>query len=235
MDRPATSPCVAIDRLSFGYGGTPVLRELSLVLESGWRCLLVGANGAGKSTLLRVLSGRHLSRGVRVLGRDAFHDTTLVRDVVYVGPSFPVDVDLSVAEILAARRFNAERGARLRRVLGVEPGWRMHQVSDGQRRRVQLLLALLEPRRLVLLDEATADLDLIARLDVLALIAEDSARHQTTVLYATHVLEGLERWATHIAWLADGRIARFGPIDALAPPGAELRLAAVVEGWLRSG
>lgn len=72
---------INVSDLTFGYvGREPVLRNLNMQLTNGARCLLIGANGAGKSTILRILSGRHLTKpdgAVLVLGRSAFHDTTL--------------------------------------------------------------------------------------------------------------------------------------------------------------
>ena len=55
-----------------------VLKGLNLTLETGSRCLLIGANGSGKSTLMRILAGRHLTQQeVKVLGLNAFRDTKL--------------------------------------------------------------------------------------------------------------------------------------------------------------
>ncbi|HZS39101.1 MAG TPA: ATP-binding cassette domain-containing protein [Polyangia bacterium] len=231
---------VEIRGLDFAYaGGAPVLRGLSLAIAEGERCLLVGANGSGKTTLLNLIAGRHLIDGVRVrvLGRPAFADTTLAGDVAILGGVFPFDVDVGVSEILARRAgADAARRDRLLEVLGVEPAWRMSRISDGQRRRVQLLLGLLEPRRVLLLDEVTTDLDAIARADLLAFLREESERG-ATILYATHIFDGLESWATHLAFLDGGRIARHDPLSAfgeLRAPGVTSPLLRLVETWLRS-
>ena len=230
---------VDVRALDFAYGGgPPVLRALDLAVPKGARCLLVGANGSGKTTLLSIVAGRHMAAdaAVRVLGRPAFSDTTLVEDVSFIGGQFPLDVDLTVAELLAARpSAEAARRDELVRVLDVDRAWRMSRVSDGQRRRVQLLLGLLWPCRLLLLDEVTTDLDVIARGDLLAFLrAQD-----TTILYATHILEGLEDWATHLAYLHGGRIAVMSRLDALAEYQAlkvqrtTTPLLRLVDGWLR--
>ena len=111
----------------------------------------------------------------------------------------------------------------------------MCRVSDGQRRRVQLLLGLLWPCEVLLLDEVTTDLDVIARGDLLAFLRAQ----KTTILYATHILEGLEDWATHLAYLHDGRIALMSRLDAIAEfvalkqGGATAPLLRLVDGWLR--
>jgi CCR4-NOT complex subunit CAF16 len=230
---------IEVRALDFAYaGGPPVLRALSLSVPPGARCLLVGANGSGKTTLLSILAGRHLAAdaAVRLLGRPAFSDTSLVHEVSFIGGQFPLDVDLTVDELLASRAAaDPARRDELLRVLDIDRRWRMCRVSDGQRRRVQLLLGLLWPCTVLLLDEVTTDLDVIARGDLLAFLRTQS----TTILYATHILEGLDQWATHLAYLDAGGIAVMAPLDtldeyrALAEQRATTPLLRLVDGWLR--
>ena len=237
-------PIVSVSGLDFFYPRDPrrALDSLSLEIDGGVRCIVVGRNGAGKSTLLHVLAGRHLvpEERVRVLGRPAFHDTTLAAEVTYLGGPFRFDVDIVVGDILARTPgLDADRAGRLIRILDVDPAWHMHRVSDGQRRRVQILLGLLRPARLLLLDEVTTDLDLIARVDLLELLREETARG-ATILYATHIFDALEDWATHVAYLVRGRLARLQRLDELVDL-AELRRRGVasplyrtIEGWFRA-
>jgi CCR4-NOT complex subunit CAF16 len=124
--------------------------------------------------------------------------------------------DISVAEILAGRPgVDPVRRAHLIDVLDVDRRWRMHRVSDGQRRRVQILLDLERSVRLVLLDEVTADLDILARADLLRFLRQESERGEVTTVYATHVLDGLQDWATHLMFLGRAGLRRFAEIDAL--------------------
>jgi CCR4-NOT complex subunit CAF16 len=234
---------VEVTGLSFGYEGGPfVLRDLSLTLEPGWRCLLLGANGSGKTTLLSLLAGRHLidDTRVRALGRPVFQDTQLVEEVAMLGGGFPFDVDVGVDEILARRPADPERRARLIEVLGVDTRWRMSRVSDGQRRRVQLLIGLLQPSSLLLLDEVTTDLDVGARSDLHAFLRHESETRHATLVYATHVLDGLEDWASHLAWLDGGSIRWFGRLEELTElrelrqQGAASPLYRLAERWLRN-
>jgi CCR4-NOT complex subunit CAF16 len=253
---------IAVRDLEFAYpalpggrAGPPIFRGLSWTVPAGSRCLLLGANGVGKTTLLRIIGGRHLvdPDAVRVLGRPAFHDTDLVRRVAFIGSAFPLDADIGVDEILARGRPGGDRAAETVRaaellaVLQVEQDWRMHRLSSGQRRRVQLLYGLLDPAELVLLDEVTADLDVLARADLLEFLRRESERRGTTIVYATHVLDGLTRWATHLCFLDPGprgagsRVRVMAPLDEV-PELAE-RLAAgspaplleLCERWLREG
>ena len=241
---PVDGNPIEVRSLDFAYpGGPPVLRGLSLSVPRGARCLLIGANGAGKTTLLRVIGGKHLVSPdrVRVLGEPAFHATGLAARVAFIGGVYPFDSDVAVLEILSRQRdLDPVRLARVVGILGVDVGWRMHRVSDGQRRRVQLLLHLVRRLEVLLLDEVTGDLDVLARADLLSFLREDGEERGTTVLYATHVLDGLHDWATHLAYLRDGSIARFAPLEeipelvALREAGTPSPLLRLCESWLRA-
>jgi CCR4-NOT complex subunit CAF16 len=239
-----THPVVDVRGLTFSYPRTrqPVLEDVTLALDAGWRCLLVGRNGAGKSTLLRLMAGKHMVAHdhVRLLGRSAFHDHDLTHRVAFLGGTFPFNVDARVDEILAhTPQPDPARRHRLQRLLDVDGGWRMHTVSDGQRRRVQVLLGLLHPAEVILLDEVTTDLDVVARADLLQFLREESQSRGATILYATHVLDGLFEWATHLCWLDAGRVRLLAPladipdVQDLHRAGAPAPLLRAVERWLR--
>jgi CCR4-NOT complex subunit CAF16 len=229
---------IDIRDLTFAYPGAaaPALRRLSLAVPAAARCLLLGANGVGKSTLLRLVAGRHMISPdvVRVHGRPAFHDTSLAGEVAFVGGPFPFAADISVAEILAGRPgIDPARRARVLRTLEVDPAWRMHRVSDGQRRRVQLLLDLERTLSLILLDEVTAELDVLSRADLLRFLRDESEQRAVTIVYASHVLEGLASWATHLAFLSPGRLRCFAPIAEVPELRGGASLHELAEQWMR--
>ena len=200
---------ISVKDLTFGYvGRPPVLQNLNMSLTNGARCLLVGANGAGKSTILRILSGRHLTNphdSVMVLGRSSFHDTSLnlerayldtdwgMRTVAFAGYGCPLQADIPVHSMMEKLQAeNPERRDELIELLGVDPNWRMHQVSDGQRRRVQIFLGLLRPFKILLLDEVTVSLDVVVRQDLLQYLRKESETRGATIIYATHIFDGLD-------------------------------------------
>lgn len=98
-----------------------------------------------------------------------------------------------------------ERCRKLIEVLDIDVSWHMHQVSDGERRRVQILLGLLQPFKILLLDEVTVDLDVVVRRNLLQYLMEETDKG-ATVIYATHIFDGLGDWPTHIAHISDGTI-----------------------------
>ena len=227
---------IEVNGLNFRYPGAkePVFSNLSFEVDSGARCLLLGANGVGKTTLLRLVAGRHMigEDVIRVLGRPAFEDTSLAGEVALLGGPFPFSADISVREVLAVREgIDRERRDHLVDILDVDPSWRMHRVSDGQRRRVQILLDLVRAPRVILLDEVTAELDVLARADLLDLLRRESAGG-ATIVYASHVLDGLDRFASHVAFLSPGRLRVLAPIgDIPELRGSSLR--ALCETWMR--
>ena len=206
------------------------LAGVCMELPVGARCMLVGANGAGKTTLMSVLGGKHKvdEQAVRVLGRAAFEDTTLSAElalltgnwthtVSFVGHNVPYQA-MEVSRLIesAAAGVDPSRVARLVRLLEVDPSWNLTTVSDGQRRRVQILCKLIKPYRVLLLDEITTDLDLLARNDLLAFLREESEVHGVTILYCTHIFDGLDGWASHVAYVSKGEMAFCQPVEALA-------------------
>lgn len=246
-----------INDLTFGYAGRePVLRHLNMQLTDGARCLLIGANGAGKSTLLRLLSGRHLVKpdeSVRVLGRSAFHDTRLnfersyldtdwgMRTVAFAGYGCPLQADIPVKGMMMKLQEEfPERKVELLKLLRIDPEWRMHQVSDGQRRRVQIFIGLLRPFKILLLDEVTVSLDVVVRQDLLRWLKKESEERKATIIYATHIFDGLDDWPTHLHYLCNkGHTGWQGTVESLdmyremrarGEPSPLLRIA---ETWLR--
>jgi CCR4-NOT complex subunit CAF16 len=214
------SYAIEVNDLTFHYKNTdqPVLHNINLKAEHGSRYLIVGANGAGKSTMLGVLAGHHMLplEMVRVLGRPAFHDPSLVAEVAFLGGDFPFTVDMKVSEIMGPRPgVDPARQERLMRLLEIDPNWRMHRVSSGQRRRVQLMMNLRRAARVLLLDEITTDLDVVGRADLLDFLREESELRGATIFYATHIFDGLETWATHLLYLSHGRAAQSAALNDL--------------------
>ena len=232
-------------------GSEPLIKGMDLKLKPGSCCLLLGANGAGKTTLLKILGGKHMVPKDKVLihGREAFYDTGLTTSgqLSYIGGNWQRDVAFAGYGVTLAGDFPAKkmldsipnvdpaRKKRIIEVLDINPEWRMHQVSDGQRRRVQLAYGLMVPYSVLLLDEITVDLDVLGRADLMGFLRQECEERQVTIVYATHIFDGLEQFATHVAFVAGGRLRFCKPMEEIEglqdrEPGA---LLATVEVWLR--
>uniref|UniRef100_A0A0D6QXG9 ABC transporter domain-containing protein n=1 Tax=Araucaria cunninghamii TaxID=56994 RepID=A0A0D6QXG9_ARACU len=229
-------------------GAKPLIQDFSLTLRAGDRCLLVGANGAGKTTILKIMGGKHMVDPdmVRVLGRSAFHDTSLTssgqlcylggewrREVAFAGFDVPLQMDVSAEKmIFGVQGIDPQRRSHLIKVLAIDLKWRMHKVSDGQRRCVQICMGLLQPFKVLLLDEITVDLDVLARADLLAFLKNECKDRGATIVYATHIFDGLEEWPSHIAYVAHGKLQLALPLEKVNKM-KELSLMRTVEKWLR--
>jgi len=257
---------VHVDGLDFAYPSSLpsgderlVLKNFSMALAPGSRCLLLGANGSGKSTLLKVLSGRHLTsqdegERVKIMGKDAFRDLSLnlkrafmdtqwgMRTVAFAGYGCPLQADIRVGDMMKKLMDSyPERRDMLLELLGVDVEWRMHRVSDGQRRRVQLLLGLVRPFDILLLDEVTTCLDVIVRQDLLLWLKSECDTRGATVLYSTHIFDGLDDWPTHMHFITrEGTTGWQGPIEdlelyqSLRKEGHPSPLLKVATTWLRA-
>lgn len=251
------STSVETTALSFTYPGidgrplagmAPVVSDLTMQVPKGSSCLLIGPNGAGKTTFLKILGGKHMvpESAVRVLGQAPFHATSLTadgklaylggnweRDIAFAGYSVPLQGDFPASKMLnGLPGIDPVRRTKLMEVLDINPDWRMHTVSDGQRRRVQICLGLLKPFDVLLLDEITVDLDVLGRADLMQFLKEECEQRGATIIYATHIFDGLESWPSHLMYLAGGKMQLFKPAAEI-PELQEGRLLQLVDRWLR--
>jgi CCR4-NOT complex subunit CAF16 len=224
-------PPIQVTNCNFRYSpDTPiVLKDLNFQIEKGSRVLVLGANGAGKSTLFRLLAGKHMHprKEVLVLGRSAFYETP--KQMAYLGSDWrhsiscvsnnvPYHGDFSVQEMLnvLARTAKPERIQELVDLLDINVNWRMHQISDGETRRVQILLALMNPFEVLLLDEITVDLDVLTRINLLEFFRKE-ADLGCTIMYATHIFDGIDSWPTHFIRIENNRATLISATEVTGP------------------
>ncbi|EED81097.1 predicted protein [Postia placenta Mad-698-R] len=193
---------------------SPSLSNVSMKLPKGSRTILVGANGAGKSTLLQILAGKRLilqeDTHVHIKGRDVFRNSP--PGVTFLGTEWAMNPvvrsDIVVHDFLnsVGGWRHKERRDKLLDILDVDLDWHMHAISDGERRRVQLVMGLMSDWDVLLLDEVTVDLDVLVRDDLLTFLLTDSETRGVTILYATHIFDGLSRFPTHVAHMHLGTV-----------------------------
>jgi len=194
-------------------------RHINLNLPPGSRTILVGANGAGKTTLLQLLAGKRLismaGAELKVKGCDVFRDSP--SGVTFLGSEWAMNPvvrgDILVSAFLdsVGGYRHKERRDNLLDLLDIDLDWHMHNISDGERRRVQLCFGLMVPWDVLLLDEVTVDLDVLVRDDLLKFLKADSEERGATILYATHIFDGLNDFPTHIAHMRFGELVT-GPV-----------------------
>jgi len=205
------------------HGRKRALDGLDVALPRGGIHAVVGANGAGKSTLFRLLLGYHRADAGEcfVLGRRA--DALTPEDRGRIGfvneehtlPGWArVDTVLAVQRNHYADRWDADAFDAVMASFEHSGRQRISQLSRGERAGLNLALALAQSPELLILDEPTLGVDVVARhrlLDALIASADDEAR---TIIYCSHQLEEVERLADTLLVLERGRLASFSAPDA---------------------
>jgi ABC-2 type transport system ATP-binding protein len=208
---------VAVRGLTKSYGTTEALRGIDFTIEAGEVFGLLGPNGAGKTTTVEILEGyRERSGGsVEVLGIDPHHAPRAWREQVgVVLQSSSLYPNLTVAESLRvfggyyAQPRDAEEVTAIVG-LGEKRDARVRTLSGGQKRRLDLGLALIGDPTLIFLDEPTTGFDPGARRAAWETI-RNLRELGKTILLTTHYLDEAEQLADRVAVLRDGVIVREG-------------------------
>jgi ABC-2 type transport system ATP-binding protein len=226
------STAVSVSELRKSYGEVEAVRGISFEIASGEIFGLLGPNGAGKTTTVEIVEGyRERDAGsVTVLGADPARAGDSWREQIgVVLQSSAMYQTLSVAESLALFAGYYERPRAVDEVvqlIGLEEkrDARVRTLSGGQRRRLDLGLALIGDPDLLFLDEPTTGFDPQARRRAWESISSLRSLGKT-ILLTTHYLDEAERLCDRVAVLRDGRIAAMGRPGELtgALPPTEIR------------
>jgi len=226
---PAVLP-VDIQNLTFAYdmNKDPNIVGLNCAVQPNSKVILVGANGAGKSTLLRILTGQ-IFMGLKsdkfsINGKPKANDQ--FNGVAYLGGTWkrrrtgfegvcPYTMDVSASEMMAKWQEQfPERRDELVRVLGINMNWRMHECSDGQRKKVRIMIKLLRPFQLCVIDEFAADLDIFSRKRFFDYLTKECEERNASVVYCTHIFDQADEWASHIMFMQLNKV--LSPVHHLA-------------------
>ncbi|MBN8922150.1 MAG: ABC transporter [Rhodanobacter sp. 68-29] len=209
----AASP-LAAHGLTHCYEGSNVLRGVDLALEPGSVLGLIGRNGAGKSTLIRAMLGllEPLSGSATVFGEPALKLSDDAKARLAYVPQQPEALAWLTAQQMLDYvgrfypRWDAEFVRRTLERWKLQPNKLLAKLSPGERQRVDLIRALASQPELLVLDEPAAALDPVARRELLREVALRAGESGTTVLFSTHIVSDLERVASEIAFLHEGRL-----------------------------
>ena len=231
------SPAIEVTDLHKAYGPVEAVRGLSFEVGRGEVFGLLGPNGAGKTTTVEILEGyRRRSAGhVRVLGHDpATRDRDLQQRVGIVLQScgfYPrVTVHEAVEHFAKAYDRPRDPDETIALVgLGEKSDARTKDLSGGQRRRLDLALALVGDPELVFLDEPTTGFDPAARRTAWGVVRALKELGKT-VLLTTHYLDEAQELADRVAIVKEGRIVAEGPPDQLGPGSSRYRVSYLSSG-----
>jgi len=224
----STSARLRTDAVTIGYGGDPVVRDLSITLADGRVTTIVGPNGCGKSTLLRTMS-RLLkpTSGTVLLDGESIHDlhTRDVARTMALLPQSPIAPDgLLVRDLVGRGRHphqrwfsqwspEDERIVELALEMTDTASLRdrpLDQLSGGQRQRAWIAMTLAQDTDLLLLDEPTTYLDLAHQVEVLDLVTRLNRERGRTVVMVLHDLNLAARYSDTIAVMKDGVLVTQG-------------------------
>lgn len=219
----AEQPVVRVENVSVRYDRNLVVDQVSLEVARGSVFALLGRNGAGKSSLMRCLLGLQKPTSGRVLlfGEDVWrHRARLVARAAYVPENSDAPGQVRVRDVVAFHEsmYPAWDGAavssRLNRV-GVPESASVSSLSKGQRALCTLALALGSRPELLVLDDPTLGLDVVARNDFFSDFIGELAERGTTVVLTTHDLSGVEGIADRVGILQGSRLALDEEVEKL--------------------
>ncbi len=230
MSPPAVA---AFDGVTVRYGKAVAADAVSLQVARGSVYALLGRNGAGKSSLVRCLLGQQKpTAGTALLfGADAW--ATRVAAMVRVGvvpeePDVPPEMTARAAAAFCAPLYphwDAAGFAEQLKRFGVPDGVPAGRLSKGQRGQLSLALALAPAPELLVLDDPTLGLDVVARREFWEELVGDLADRGTTVLLTTHDLAGVEGIADRVGILVDGRLVIDESLEGLKGRFRRIRFA----------
>lgn len=206
------------------YPGKNVLNNLNFSAAAGQVVGLLGRNGAGKSTMLQCALGLSEidSGSVTVFGEQPGNFDEITKGKIgYV----PQEVDLfgwmTATQMLGFFKafYNQWNDAKVEALIerwAIPRNLRIMKMSGGEQQRLAIIRALAHDPELLILDEPVASLDAAGRRDFLRELVDSVIERQTTIIFSTHILSDLERVASDVAFMKDGKIILREPLDTLA-------------------
>lgn len=218
---------VKLSRLSFSYGSTPVLADISMAAAAGEFLAIVGPNGCGKSTALKLIAGLYRPTSGKVLVGELDVSTlsrkTLAHHVALLTQAGVVPANMTVRDLISMGRFahqsllsrrSREDEAKIAQAMFAMDVQSLHdrrvgELSGGQLQRCRMAMTLAQDSQVLLLDEPTTYLDLKYQYGILEK-AHDQARQGKTVIAVLHDFTQAALYADRVAVFHQGRLHGIG-------------------------
>jgi cobalt/nickel transport system ATP-binding protein len=225
-----TDMVVSVEDVKFTYpGGVSALKGVSLEIKKGEKVAILGPNGSGKSTLILLIAGLLTPNSGKI---EVFGDSTVSKnfsklrarigmvfqdpDDQLFTPSVKEDIEYGPknlglpAEVISKRCDHILEDIGIRHLKDRPP----HRLSFGEKKKVSLATALILRPELLILDEPTANLDLVSRRALIDLLNELNAEG-TTIIISTHDVEALPELADRVVVVSHGSILGGGEMHAV--------------------
>ncbi|MEZ5405988.1 MAG: ABC transporter ATP-binding protein [Verrucomicrobiia bacterium] len=214
---------IEINHLSRSFGKNQALNNLNLSVKRGCVYGLLGHNGAGKTTLIKTLAGLIIpEKGAALInGLNPRNLTTIERQKIgYVSERQNLPTHMKVKNLIKFcsgfyANWDHELTQRILTQLNISKQKKINQLSQGQARQINLLLALAQHPEILLLDEPAANLDVVARREFLDEILNLIRQQERTVIFSSHILSDIERIADEIGILVKGQLKISASVDEL--------------------
>lgn len=211
-----------------------VLTGLNLQVNAGQVVGLIGSNGSGKTTLIKCILGllKSTSGTSTVFGQQSWDLNASAKSRLgYVSQDFALLPWMTVRAITDYTGAFYEKWDHayvdvLLKEWKLDEKQRVGVLSVGQRQKLAVILALGHRPELLVLDEPVASLDPVARRQFLKSLIEFTAQEENTILFSTHITSDLERVASHVAFLDEGKVGFFGELDLLKDRVKRIRITA---------
>ena len=215
-----------VNQVDFSYGNKKVLENISFSIEEGTFCVLLGLNGAGKSTIFSLITRlQNLVVGEISINNFPIKDySNALKDIGIVFQEPTLDLDLTVRQNLFY--YGSLKGLDFKEtILSIEDeikkleleshlDTQVRNLNGGHRRRVEILRALINKPKLLLLDEPTVGLDLKSRFDILEYVRNLVHTKNISVLWITHLFDEIEE-NDSVAVIKTGKIVESGIVKEI--------------------
>ena len=219
---------VKVEHLRYTYpkAKEPIIRDISFDVPDGKMTVIIGANGVGKSTLIKTMLGIFKGEGEAWFdgkNRREMTHSQLTSLVGYMTQENALLTSLSVLNVVLLGRLGTlnirvqeediEKALTILRLLHLEPYIErpFYALSGGQRRMVDVAQTLVRDPKILIMDEPTANLDLVNEMQVLELVKAYTHKRGTATLLTLHDLNMAARYADHMILLKDDVVYREGP------------------------
>lgn len=218
---------IRLENISLSYGSRTILRDVSLHLDKGELCALVGRNGAGKSTLLRALTsnGNTLING-RPIGK--LSPEEMAKSIAIVTTERLRIENMPVEDLVAMGRapytnwvghlqdVDREEVEKAIAMVGLASFAKrdISTLSDGELQRAMIARAIAQQSPVILLDEPTAFLDIPTRFEVCRLLAELAHKEGKTILFSTHDIDAALPVCDSFAIIEKQTLRRYSAAEA---------------------